>query len=505
MGAWQRRAQRIGRLTHPYAERVPTARPPTEPGIVVGFDLDMTLIDSRPGVKAAYDLLAAETGTGIDSDLVVSRLGPPLEVELANWFPPHRVRAVAELYRALYPGVAVAAVEALPGAREALSAVRHHRGRSAVVTAKHGDHARMHVAHLGLDVDTVQGHVWRDGKAAALRAESATVYVGDHVHDVHAARRADAAAVAVATGSSPRAELAAAGADVVLDSLEQFPAWLEEHLLTRRLDDLAARLRELESVLVAFSGGADSAFLLAAAVRTLGPDRVLAATAHSDSLPRSERAAAAEFCVQLGVRQLTPRTFEMERAGYRANGGDRCYFCKSELLDVLTPLARGHGMSVVATGTNADDAVAGFRPGIAAAAQRGAVTPLRDAGLTKSQVREASRRWGLTTWDKPAAACLSSRIAYGISVTPHRLSRVERAEAAARSTAAAEGIAITNLRVRDLGDRARVEVDAPVVARVSASGAVGDAVRAAGFDAVEVDPRGFRSGSMNEALTNPAR
>ena len=132
------------------------------------------------------------------------------------------------------------------------------------------------------------------------------------------------------------------------------------------------------------------------------------------------------------MRVLTPETHEMEREGYRANAGDRCFLCKAELLDVLGPLAAERGLAVVATGTNADDAVAGFRPGIRAAAERGAITPLLDAGLTKAQVREAPARWGLPTWDKPAAACLSSRIAYGVEVTPTRLARVERAEAAVR-------------------------------------------------------------------------
>ena len=184
--------------------------------------------------------------------------------------------------------------------------------------------------------------------------------------------------------------------------------------------------------MVAFSGGADSAFLLAAAVRALGAENVAAATAYSDSLPASERGPAREFAESLGVELLTPRTAEMEREGYRANDGDRCAFCKAELLDVLGPLAEEHGYAAVATGTNADDARAGFRPGIVAAAERGAVTPLKDAGLTKDQIRAASREWGLPTWDKPAAACLSSRVAYGIEITPARLARVERAEAALR-------------------------------------------------------------------------
>jgi uncharacterized protein len=272
--------------------------------------------------------------------------------------------------------------------------------------------------------------------------------------------------------------------------------------LDRGLADLDGRLAALGSVCVAFSGGADSAFLLAAAVRVLGTDNVLAATAVSPSLPDAEFSAAAEFATGLGVRHLRPRTDEMSRRGYRANAGDRCYFCKAELLDVVTPIAREHGIAYVATGTNADDAVAGFRPGIRAAAERGAVTPLRDAGLTKEQVRAASRAWGLPTWDKPAAACLSSRVAYGVTISPGRLARVGRAELALRTALDRAGIAVRDLRVRDLGDHARVEVDASAVAAVAARPDVLAAID--GFDAVELDPRGFRSGSMNEALLTPS-
>ena len=176
-------------------------------------------------------------------------------------------------------------------------------------------------------------------------------------------------------------------------------------------------------------------------------------------------------------------------------------------LRVVTPWgsASERGLGFVATGTNADDAVAGFRPGIRAAAERGAITPLLDAGLTKEQVREASRRWGLPTWDKPAAACLSSRVAYGIEVTPFRLARVERAEAACREMLAEAGIPVRDLRVRDLGERASVEVDAPLLLDqlapgTTAAGALLDAVRRSGFAAADLDPKGFRSGSMNEAL-----
>ena len=275
--------------------------------------------------------------------------------------------------------------------------------------------------------------------------------------------------------------------------------------LDARLKSLDRDLRARGSVLVAFSGGADSAFLLAAAVRALGAGSVAAATAYSDSLPRSERQPALDFARSLGVRVLTPRTREMDREGYRANAGDRCYFCKAELLDVLGPLAVEHGLAHVATGTNADDARAGFRPGIRAADERGAITPLRDAGLTKQQIRDASRRWALPTWDKPAAACLSSRVAYGIQVSPYRLARVERAEVAVRSALCEVGIEVRDLRVRDLGDCASIEVDAEHVESARRLPQVAAAARGAGFESVTVDPRGFRSGSMNERLPDPGR
>ncbi|HZE39523.1 MAG TPA: ATP-dependent sacrificial sulfur transferase LarE [Stackebrandtia sp.] len=272
--------------------------------------------------------------------------------------------------------------------------------------------------------------------------------------------------------------------------------------LCAALDDLQRRLRGYGSLMVAFSGGADSAFLLAAAVRALGADAVTAATAVSPSLPESELDGARGFARGLGVVHLTPGTDELSREGYRANAGDRCYFCKSELLDTLAPLASQRGVAHIATGTNADDAIAGFRPGIRAAAERGAVTPLRDSGFTKAQVRAASRDWGLSTWDKPAAACLSSRIAYGIEVTSGGLARVSRAETALRLSLRDAGIAVRNLRVRDLGDdHARVEVDADLVDAVAARPSLWNPLD--GYRRVSLDPQGFRSGSMNEMLPDP--
>lgn len=243
-------------------------------------------------------------------------------------------------------------------------------------------------------------------------------------------------------------------------------------------------------MLVAFSGGADSAFLLAAAVRALGPDHVVAATAVSPSLAQQELPVAAAFARGLGVRHLTPGTEEIDNQAYVANGADRCFHCKATLLDTLLPIAQREGMKHVATGTNADDLVAGFRPGISAAAQRGAVTPLQD--LTKDQIRAASRDWGLTTADKPALACLASRLAYGTAVTFERLQRVDRAEDALRRL-----LDPRDVRVRDLGDDcARVELDPEALARWTQTATT--AVLEMGF--TEVTTREFRSGSMNALL-----
>ena len=281
--------------------------------------------------------------------------------------------------------------------------------------------------------------------------------------------------------------------------------------LDDRLAALHAELTVLPGVLVAFSGGVDSGVVLAAAVRALGADRVVAATAVSPSLPAAERSAAHGFARSLGVRHEQPGTDELAREGYVANAGDRCFFCKAELLDVLTPLAAGLGIADVVTGTNADDVRAGFRPGIRAATERGAWAPLARAGMTKDDVRAAARRWGLPLAEKPAAACLASRIAYGVPVSAQRLARVEAAETALRAALADAGLAARDLRVRDLGavrgrETARVEVDAALVPDLTGRPALLDRVReAAGFDVVELDPRGFRSGSMNELLPDPVR
>ncbi|MGW1542921.1 HAD family hydrolase [Streptomyces sp. NPDC002309] len=202
-----------------------TSRP-----LTVGFDLDMTLIDSRPGIHACYTALAARTGTFIDADAAITRLGPPLEEELRYWFPEDEVAAIADVYRSMYPDIAIAATPAMPGAHEAVAAVRAAGGRAVVVTAKYEPNAKLHLAHLGIVPDAVVGDLWAEAKAAALREHRADVYVGDHTGDVRGARAADALSVTVATGPCDAEELRLAGADAVLTGLGEFPDWLSAYL-----------------------------------------------------------------------------------------------------------------------------------------------------------------------------------------------------------------------------------------------------------------------------------
>ncbi|MDX3645246.1 HAD family hydrolase [Streptomyces sp. MB09-02B] len=194
--------------------------------LTVGFDLDMTLIDSRPGIHACYVALAARTGAYIDADLAITRLGPPLADELAHWFPAAEIPAMADLYREMYPAIAITATPAMQGAPEAIAAVRAAGGRAIVVTAKYEPNAKLHLEHLGIEPDVVVGNLWAEAKADALREHGASVYVGDHTGDVRGARTAEAHSVAVATGPCDERELREAGADVVLADLTAFPAWL---------------------------------------------------------------------------------------------------------------------------------------------------------------------------------------------------------------------------------------------------------------------------------------
>lgn len=192
----------------------------------VGFDLDMTLIDSRPGIAATYRELTARTGVHVDADLAVSRLGPPLRHELAHWFPSEQVESAVTTFRSLYPAYAVGPTLLLPGAAETLASVRDAGLRVLVVTSKLGRLARLHTEHLGLTVDEVVGDLFAEQKATALREHDARLYVGDHVADMTAARIAGVPGVGVATGPCDVDELRAAGARMVLDDLTGFPAAL---------------------------------------------------------------------------------------------------------------------------------------------------------------------------------------------------------------------------------------------------------------------------------------
>ncbi|MBM0235116.1 HAD hydrolase-like protein [Micromonospora sp. STR1_7] len=197
------------------------------PALTVGFDLDMTLVDSRPGIAAAFRALTAQTGVSVDADLAVSRLGPPLRTEIAHWFPPERVESAVRAYRELYPAYAITPTVPMSGAREAIEAVRARGGRVLVVTAKMGGLARLHLEHLGFTVDELAGDLFAEQKATALREHGATHYVGDHVADMVAAGIAGVPGIGVATGPCSPDELRAAGAEVVLDDLTGFPGALD--------------------------------------------------------------------------------------------------------------------------------------------------------------------------------------------------------------------------------------------------------------------------------------
>jgi len=261
------------------------------------------------------------------------------------------------------------------------------------------------------------------------------------------------------------------------------------------LDVLRDALRSLGDVVVAFSGGADSAFVAKVATDTLGADRVLCVTAVSPSLAPEERDDCRALAAEWGLRHLEVTTDELADPAYAANDGSRCYHCKASLMAALGPVttAAGPGATVV-LGVNLDD-LSDHRPGQAAASERGALFPLVTAGFTKADVRSWSRRLGLRTWDKPAAACLASRVPYGTRVTFTTLDSVARAESGLRS------LGFRQLRVRHYGNTARIEVPAADLAEVVAKReAVSAAVHSAGYDYVTLDLDGFRSGNLNRSL-----
>lgn len=264
--------------------------------------------------------------------------------------------------------------------------------------------------------------------------------------------------------------------------------------LDAKIARLAGILRECGSVCIGYSGGVDSAFLARVAVDVLGPERVLAVTGRSDAYPAVQREMALRVVREFGIPHLEVRTDELADPNYAANPSDRCYFCKTELWSRLSAIAAEKGYAVVLDGANADDA-GDYRPGMRAARECRVRSPLLEAGLTKAEIRELSRRLGLPTWDQPAAPCLASRLPYGLSVTPARLRQVEAAEEALR------GRGFREFRVRHHGCIARLEVAAGELGRaLELAGELDGALRGLGFERVLLDVEGYRAGALNEAL-----
>ena len=263
---------------------------------------------------------------------------------------------------------------------------------------------------------------------------------------------------------------------------------------------LLARLADSGSLIVALSGGADSAYLAWTAQRALGK-QALSVTALSPSFSAHDRAAVDEFVCGFQIHHEFIETHEMENPAYRANAADRCFYCKDELFSVLDAMALQRGFAATAYGVNADDTL-DFRPGHRAAKEHRVLAPLLDAGLRKSEIRHLSRRAGLPTWDRPASACLASRVPYGTEVTPERLTLIERGEAALRD------LGFRQFRVRLHDKLARVEIAPEEMERAfsrETSAAISQALKRAGFTYVALDLEGYRQGSLNETLSQQKR
>jgi uncharacterized protein len=268
-----------------------------------------------------------------------------------------------------------------------------------------------------------------------------------------------------------------------------------ENVSLQKQERLFSALRGIDSLLVAFSGGADSAYLAWTAHRVLG-DRALAVTALSASFSRHDREQAEAFVRSSGVRHQFIETHEFQNPLYVANNADRCYHCKDELFDRMALLAKQSNFSAIAYGINADD-TRDFRPGHRAAREHRVLAPLLDAALHKDEIRELSRRAGLPTWDRPASACLSSRIPYGIAVTPELLDKIDRAESVLRD------LGFRQFRVRAHGELARIELAQDELARGFEPALwqqMAARIKAVGFAFVTLDLEGYRQGSLNSLL-----
>jgi pyridinium-3,5-biscarboxylic acid mononucleotide sulfurtransferase len=261
---------------------------------------------------------------------------------------------------------------------------------------------------------------------------------------------------------------------------------------------LLEKLAEIPSLIVALSGGADSAYLAWAAQTALG-SRALSVTALSPSYSAHDRNIVEDFVRAQNIHHEFVETREMENPAYRANAADRCFYCKDELFSVLDALALQRGFTATAYGVNADDTL-DFRPGHRAAKEHRVLAPLLDVGMRKSEIRALSQRAGLPTWDRPASACLASRVPYGTEVTPERLSLIERGEAALRA------LGFRQFRVRLHDKLARVEIapdEMPRALSPDMAAAIARALKAAGFAYVSLDLEGYRQGSLNETLSRP--
>src|SRR5271155_3091000 len=269
----------------------------------------------------------------------------------------------------------------------------------------------------------------------------------------------------------------------------------QEAVACQKQAKLLDELRPLDSLLIAFSGGADSAYLAWAAHQALGA-RALAVTALSSSFSAHDREQAEQFLLATGIRHEFIETREFENPLYVANNADRCYYCKDELFDRMETLAKERNFGAIAYGVNADD-THDFRPGHRAAHEHRVLAPLLDAHLAKAEIRTLSRRAGLPTWDRPASACLSSRIPYGIAVTPELLAKVERAETILRE------LGFRQFRVRAHGELARIELAPDELSRglqPDVSEQILAGVQQAGFAIATIDPEGYRQGSLNSLL-----